>query len=766
MPKVSPLQNDFSVGEISPRILGRVDEDSYKRALEVCKNYVPYTQGPLTRRPGSIHAAEVKTSSGITKLIPFVFSAQQAYVLELGDVYMRFYTNNAPVLDGGSPYEIVTPWTAAQAPDVTYAQTGDVMYMAHPNHYLRKLTRLGDTNWTLEVVTFDEPAYYEANRLPAATPTKAVRTSTLTPNGTTGLVDLVMGPNRTITSILDDGAGNTDLIIADHGFVNGDRIGVDGGNKILIDLMVTLDAATDDRVVDSNTIKIRPSFPGAGYDGTGYIYPDIYPGAGSYLRILQGSTWGWGEVTDRGIFVGHNPFTTVVVKSDFASTAASPIWRVNRIMTPSVVTFHQDRLALAGYSDEPQRVDMSETGSFEDFSPSQSTGSVVASNAISFTLLSNDVNSIKNMLSGPKGLFIGTLGGEWIVRPSSAGEALTPANVNASRSTTFGCAADRAVQVGNAVVFIQKTGKKIRDSIYSFQLDGFRSNDLTMLSESLTRKGVTNLTFQKDPIPIVWSVREDGTLLGLSYERLDDQAVRFGMHRHEFGGSATEAGAFAKVESLAVIPSSDGSRDELWLVVKRYINGATVRYVEYLSKFYEDTDDAQDVICVDSAVTSTNASPVSSVSGLAHLEGETVAVWADGAVQPEKVVASGSITLTTAASVIQVGLPYNSDAKLLPMEAGSANGTALGKTRRTHRVGLLFHKTLGVKTGPSFDNLTEIIFRSASDLMGVAVPLFSGIKSLTFDADYNFENNVCIRQSDPAPGTILAITPQMVTNDR
>jgi hypothetical protein len=157
---------------------------------------------------------------------------------------------------------------------------------------------------------------------------------------------------------------------------------------------------------------------------------------------------------------------------------------------------------------------------------------------------------------------------------------------------------------------------------------------------------------------------------------------------------------------------------------------------------------------------------VTTVSGLDHLEGESVDILADGAVQPSKTVSSGSITIDESAAVIHVGLGYVSRAALLRLEAGSESGVALGKTRRIHRVGMLLHRTLGMKLGPSFTDLTVIPFRKSSDPMTRAPALFSGIISENFDADYDFENLVSFQQDQPLPSMVLAVMPQMVTQDR
>ncbi len=156
---------------------------------------------------------------------------------------------------------------------------------------------------------------------------------------------------------------------------------------------------------------------------------------------------------------------------------------------------------------------------------------------------------------------------------------------------------------------------------------------------------------------------------------------------------------------------------------------------------------------------------VSTVSGLWHLEGQTLDVLGDGALQAQKTVANGAVTLQSRAGTIQLGLNIVADAKLLRLDSGDPTGTTLGKTRRTNKVGLFLHRTLGVKIGENFDNLQNIVFRTTLDPMGHATELFSGIITETFGADNNTDNQICWRQDSPLPGTFLAVMPDVVVND-
>lgn len=837
MAKVSPLQDNFGSGEFSPLLYGRVTAERYKAALAKCLNYFPTIQGGLTRRPGTYFVAAVKDSTKSTRLIPFEFSTTQAYMLEFGNLYIRFYRNNGLITEaaktitaataanpvvitsaahgfsngdevqidsvvgmtqlngrrftvagvtantfqlsgidgsaytayssGGTAsriYTLTSTYAAADLFGLKFTQSADTLYITHPTYPPRKLTRTSHTSWTITTVTFLDGPYLSTN----------TTTTTLTPSAATGA-----GVTLTASAITG---------------INGD---------------------------------------------TGFQTTDV----GRLIRIKEGTVWGYATITART----STTVVTVTVTNTFTNTSAKLLWRLGVYSDytgyPACITFHEDRLCFGAPTVSPQRIDCSRSGDYENFAPTDTDGTITASHALSFSFNANDVNVIRWLGSGEKGMPAGTVGGEWVVRPSAQGEALSPTNISAKRATTFGSANIAPVHVGKAVLFVQRAGRKLRELTFAYDVDGFRAPDVTLLSEHITQTGVIQLAHQKEPQPMIWCARTDGVLAACTYER-DSEDLRAGWHRHILGGTSDAAGSDAVVESVAVIPSADGTRDETWVIVKRYINGATVRYVEYLTKIFDDEDVQRDAFFVDCGLTYDNpltitgitkANPavatsaahglsngdvvrfydvagfkngtvsavngssftvagvtantfqlsgidssaytayisggsarklVSTVSGLLHLEGESVSVLADGAVQPNKTVTSGAITLSSNAAVVQVGYGYNSDGQLLRLEAGARDGTSLGKTRRTNRVGFLLNRSLGLKIGTGFDNLTTLTFRTSSDGMSMAPALFSGIVSETLDADYDFENQVCWRQDQPLPSMILAVFPQLVTQDR
>jgi hypothetical protein len=220
------------------------------------------------------------------------------------------------------------------------------------------------------------------------------------------------------------------------------------------------------------------------------------------------------------------------------------------------------------------------------------------------------------------------------------------------------------------------------------------------------------------------------------------------------------------VESVCVIPSPDGARDDLWVIVRRTINGTTARYVEYLERAYEVGMSEQDAFYVDSGLTYSGAS-TTTISGLNHLIGQEVQVITNGATHPNRTVsATGTITLQYPATKAQVGLGYASTLQLNRIEAGAADGTAQGKTKRITNATFRFYKTVGAKVGPSLTQLDEISFRRPSDPMDQAIPFFTGDKFVEWPNGYDTEGYITVRQEQALPMTVVAIMPQVVTFDR
>ncbi len=287
----------------------------------------------------------------------------------------------------------------------------------------------------------------------------------------------------------------------------------------------------------------------------------------------------------------------------------------------------------------------------------------------------------------------------------------------------------------------------MREFSYNFDIDSHLSLDMTLLSEQISESGWTVMDFQQSPNPILWCVRADGQIATMT--RQSDQEV-IAWSRQVTAETIAGAGSY---ESIASIPK--GEEDQIWVTVKRTVDGTTRRFIEYFSTM--DFGILNDAFFVDSGLSYAGAS-TSVLTGLDHLEGETVAVLNEGAVEPVKTVTNGSITLDNATTRAHVGLAYTSTINTLKLEGGSNLGTAQGKIARINEVTFKFFKTVGAIFGRE-GQTNEIFFRNTSDPMDTAVPLFTGDKRVQFPAGYTREPRVFIKQEQPLPMTVLAIMP-------
>jgi len=444
---------------------------------------------------------------------------------------------------------------------------------------------------------------------------------------------------------------------------------------------------------------------------------------------------------------------------------------------PSVIQFHEDRLCFAGCPATPQRIDMSNTSQYTIFSPSAvKDGTVVDSNACVFVLSSNEVNAIRWTASDQNGLLIGTAGGEWLLSPASTGAVITPSNVNAKQSSQHGSEPVQPVRVGSDTIFVQAGGKRLRQMVYDYYANGFQGANLSFRAEHLAAPGFSQLCYQRTPQPLIWGVRKDGALVSILYDRNEQE------NPQDCGWGLSFSDGTAKVVSAQVISSPDGTRDELWVAVQRTVNGATVCYIERMSKLWEEGDATPYTLngatayrftpslttYLDAAARTVFGSPVTTISGLSHLEGRTVGVLVDGATHPDRTVSGGSITLDAAAKDVNVGLKFTSRGRTMSIEAGAAAGTAQSKKKRIHRVAFRLYDSLGLTVKASGTGGEKEItepFRSTADLMDSPPPLLTDDVDVDWEGTYETAGTVEFLQSDPLPLNISAIVVSLETQD-
>ena len=771
MPRTTAALNSFVSGEFSAKLDGRTDFEKYASGCKTLENMLVHPQGAAARRVGTQFISEVKTSSLKTRLIPFEFSTTQTYVLEFGNNYIRFFKDKGQILSGGSVYEISTPYLTAELFEIKYAQSADVMFITHPNHEVMKLSRTAHTAWTLTEVDFTDGPYLATN----------TTDTTLTPAS------------------------------ASVG------IGVD----------ITASAVTG---INS----------GAGFQTT-----DV----GRILKFNSG----------KAIITARTNTTVVVatITTAFTNTDATAAFNLGAFSDttghPSCVSFFEQRLVFAGTTDEPQTLYFSKSGDYENM-----TTGTNADDAMVYTIASNQVNKIR-YLKAVRTLLIGTTGGEFSVSADGTDAAVTPTNVTIKRQSSFGAANVDAQPAGNAVLFLQRAKRKIRELAYNFDVDGYVAPDMTILAEHVTEGGLTQIAYQQEPNQIIYGVRGDGEMVGLTYQR-EQQVTAW--HRHIFGGrfgiatitvsdyaniatankiilsksdgttvtftsttgtagtnefktetsnnatatnlktainahadfTATVASAVvtvtetshestgyltiktfdsirlttvnegkSQIESAAVIPTDD-TEYQVWVIVKRTVNGITRRYVEYLNVFDFDKNDKTTFNFLDSALSYSGAA-VTTLSGLDHLEGQVVGVLTDGATHPNRTVTSGAISLDRSATSVKVGLNYTSLLQTMRLNAGSQDGTSQGKTKRIYDITVRMFETIGVEVGSNLSDMERIPFRNSADLMDEGIPPFTGDKQVEFRGNYETDGFIYVRQTQPLPFTILSLYPRLVTND-
>lgn len=724
MPRSSPYQGDFSAGEFSSLLLGQIQAPKYKQGLGLQQNMISMLQGPSTSRAGNVYVSAAKSSTNFTRLIPFKFSNLQAYQLEFGDKYIRFYTQHAQI-NTGSPLEIVSPYASSDLSLLTFKQTLDVIYLYHPSYQTQKLIRLSNISWSLQAVTFQDGPY-----LGIQEPSGKLTTATIQANP--GCMSLLFTKEATglsgdgqyvlayvnnlggITGCVANGAGGIRITTAKTNNLN-------TGDHIIVASVAGTTEANGHWVITKaspNTYDLNGSTFTNAYISGGTVLLDIFvpTDVGRIIRVLIGTVWYWGGISayddafmrvqmspDPGIAgspttldgwqLGLNgpvnftetlfavnisstqtyagdiysnngsnfrllinqktSFTTLYAAGTGLPTASgtltkvqgsgpstitftayalntgpnnSPIFTqvasaVNGQGWPGCSVFHEGRLYISGSPGALQRVDGSNVDQYENFAPTEfATGSttdntvVGDSDAVSFTLDSDDANATVWMTSDEKGMPIGTGGGPWILKPSILNEAITPTNVVARKANAIGSYTTQAVYANKASIYADVSTRVVRELSYFYDIDGFRSINLSELAEHLPGPGVTTeLAYQSAPIPIVWMGRADGTLLGMTYDRQIDN-IRCGWHRHYLGGVGDSSGNPPIVKSISVIPSPDGTCDDVWMVVQRYINGAQVQYIEYMSRIFQSFDLVQNAFFLDCGATFDNPINIQAVT--------------------------------------------------------------------------------------------------------------------------------------------------------
>ena len=718
MGKVIPIQTNFAGGELSPRVGSRVDIAKYNSGLKHSENLQHLVQGGARRRPGTRYVVETKDSARASRLLGFIYSRDQAYMIEAGHQYLRFFKNGAAI---GGPYEVATPYTEAMLPDLAYVQGADTMFLVHPEVPVYRLQRFADDDWQLLPAPFVVEPFDELGLKPALTLTL----------GSSGVGT---GVNFGATAAFHPSDVGRDIVSASG-----------------------LATVTNYADVDNVTCEIKSAFAATsiasgdwtitGSPQTSCTASAVGPVGAAITLTLAAAGWRSGDVGKyvkiNGGLVYVSGFTSStvvdgVVRQVLTSTAAAIAnsWTLNSSIWnaasgyPRAATLHEQRLLLAGSPGYPHRLIGSRIGEYLNYELGTKDD-----DAFAYDLSSSEIAPIQH-LTPNKRLLIFTNQGEMSAR-GGVEKPITPTNIQKEDESTAGASAIRPVKIGKEVLFVQRAGRKIRACGYSVQIDGYASPDRTVFAEHITDPGIVDMAYQQEPDSMLFAVRADGQMAVATYDV--EQEV------NAWSRWITDGA----IESVATIPTA--TSNQTWVVVRRTIGGVTKRYVEYFDP----------ALSTDCAITLASGSPATVWSGLSHLEGKTVKVIADGVYQGEKVVASGQVTLEREASAVEIGLGFTPRMVLLNPEVGSQASTSQGAAISVAEVIVRVLDTAGVVV----NGQAKTFRRMDGELLDRPPAVDSGELRETTLSDQLYRNELTISQPDPVPFHVLAVIRKCTIND-
>jgi hypothetical protein len=829
VPRATYISTNWTGGELSPLLYSRVDTQKYQNGAKTIENFIVVPSGGAKKRTGTKFVWYSRVNNERSRLVDFVYNAEQAYILEFSNNTIRFFTsqgivtqtaqnitaitaaNPAVVTYSGSDtyangdrivitgvlgmtevnnreftvanvnagantfelsginssayttytsggtvaeiLEVTTTYSGTQCIELSWTQSADTLFIAHPSHPLRKLVRNSASSWTLSEVdplrgpwrtlNNDETITIKSNDKSGTVTLEA--SSSLFASTHVGALWKLYTPTRTngesevgIDAAMNDGEywsynGNVYEVTAND-LVTG------AANSINVTPPTHKQGTL--RLFPQGTSTSRWSELTFVHQGFGIVEIDTYV-SGTEVTGTVYSGYGYKELplqmVDSAMTGGIAANDRYSEPSKFWQEGA---WSANRGYAEQV-TFFEQRLMAS----KSQTIFGSVSGNFADFEEG-----VIADQALNYTIASEQADIIRWLMPG-KQLLIGTTSGEYVLGASSLGEAVTPTNIKISRETAYGSSECNPVRVGNAVLFMQRrgdpdnAGRKMREMAYSFEIDGYASNDLTIFAPHITGTGVTELAYQADPDSLVWGVREDGAMCAITYERPQEVTA---WHRHILGGYSDASNNAAVVEQVATIPGADG--DELWLKVQRYVDGGTVRYIEVLTYFDDETALA-DGVFVDSAITY-SGSATATLTGLWHIRGQSVKYLAGGVAGTGTVSATGTLAVTAGTTKAHVGFGYTSKLETLDIEAGAAAGTAQTRQKRISNVYARLHRSQGGLVGTT--SLTDSIDYDDATL-------FTGDKPMSMRSGWGGTGTVYIEHSDPVPFTVIGLVMEIQT---
>lgn len=767
--KYDVLQSSFGSGEIAPAIFGRVDIAQYSNACEVVENFLIKTSGSAISTPGTTYIQTVSNVTLRTRLISFVFNRSDAYIIEMGKNYFRFYTNQGIVLTTGTtPYVLYHQYSDTEIFDVQYTQLNDVIYMAHPDYPPQVLTRLSAASWTIGGLVFVGGPFKDENVPPQASPVGAVTSATIK---------------------LDPLATNV---------ATGD--------------------VTNISVTPTNTTLFTVSGSTLGHKFTYWMIngPSNKTSASTLLE-----EWGYVQLTD---IISSVSATATVIKT-LRNNAATDQWAEGAWSSvrgyPSCVVLNEKRLFFARTDHEPTKVWGSRVGIYTDFA----LDTQADDDGLNLGVSSNESNEIL-WLASVKSLVAGTFGGAFVINSGST-SPITPDNAQATEQSGFGASSVRPVKIGNFLYYVQRFGKRLREMFFSFDIESYKSVDRTILAPHILGDGVVDMAVTQNPEPIIYCVLTSGTLATMTrevdqemtawsrqttngtytsiavipsqtglydevwaivqrwvngaekryielFDPIDVPAQQYDcLYLH----SALTYSAYASTNTSNVSISLSASSGSVTLTSSgAYFNGAMIgKRIRAINAAGDTVGQGQitataSTTSITLSITTTFNSltyakalwgvSVSSVAGMDHLEAKTVGILADGITESlTRTVASGVVTLGSNYWIISLGLSYDQNLFTLPKELVTREGSAQGKWQRYSDIKFRVNRsTQNFKYGTDASNLDQInlaVTPTVTSLFSGIIPPQGGLVSMRGGNKRGAQ--VYVRNSEPLPLEILNI---------
>ncbi|XHC13037.1 hypothetical protein ABWH98_09400 [Labrenzia sp. ac12] len=798
------LQATFSRGELDPELIYRSDLELFRSSLAECRNFLTLKRGGLRRRGGTKFIAELKDSSRQGWLIPFEFGNGQYYMLEFGDHMFRIFTSEGRV----GTVEVATPYSFEVLPRLKFVQSTDTLFIAGGGVAPQALKRLSELSWAIEPMSFRDGPYLDVNISPTnlkpagmgnavpkmtsnTAPSGVVSASngsasawqvfsrsegkTVLSSGATGWVQyqfpgsvvidayMLQAPND--NSQNDDMPWQWNIEASNNGsdwtildtqdgqdtWASNEWRAYDFHNETAFThyrLSFTQGggSASDNSAIgqlvfhqagnDQNPFTLTASGTAGINGGAGFQSSDV----GRHIRF-RGSDgfWRWFRIYSR------QSATTVKVQlfgQALQDTKAQSIWRLGAWSGttgwPETIGWHKNRLAFAGTSEEPQKIWESQTEDFTNFSVSHV---LKASDAVTAGILSGQVNRIQ-WLVDDNDLIVGTTRAVRAVGKATDQDPYGPENVDQKPETNFGANDVSPIKVGSVLIYYGPYGTDMREMAYDFGSDGRVSQAVSEVQSHLFQDGISGACYQQYPDSVIWQWDQKGRGIGFTYER---QQQVYGMQRHDFGGV---------VECMADL--SGAGADTVWMIVKRTIVGQVRRYIEIMQRPFPGgaIEDAWHLDCS----ARYEGLPANTVSGLQHLEGEEVILYADGTDYPATVTAGeASLPNGQTAEKILVGLNVSARAKTLPFPINAQDGSAMGRKMRVDNCSIAVLNTGTLKAGSDETFLDELIYYRAGDPAGEPAPLRTGVLDQPIETRWEDGGQLTLAASGGKPCTILAV---------